>query len=134
MGKGKKKGAGLKFVCLLFSVLAVLGLVSPVFWSWSSEDVALSEASYFALIGGLVAVCIILSILTLALGPKHHVLSLFLLLILTLIALGIILLCLYLAVVLALIDDIYLLILGIPAVLTMIWIILFWATSFKCYR
>ena len=134
MGKGKKKGSGLKFVCLFFSVLAVLGLVSPVFWSWSSEDASISEASYFALIGGLVAVCIILSFLTLVSGPKHHVLSFFLLLILTLIALGIILLCLYLAVILALIDDIYLLILGIPAVLIAIWIILFWAMSFKCYR
>ena len=39
MEKGKKKHVGLKFVCIFFSVLAVLGLMVPVFWSFASEEV-----------------------------------------------------------------------------------------------
>lgn len=134
MEKGKKKHVGLKCVCIFFSVLAVLGLMVPVFWSFASEEVSVS-GSFYAWIGLLAGVCVILAILTLVFGPKHHVLSFFLLLILTLTALVIILMCLYLAIILmAFIDDIYVLLPGIPVVTTMIWIILFWVTYFKCCR
>ena len=133
MGKGKT--CGLKYVCLVFSVLAVLGLLVPVLWSFVSEDVSISDWSSLVWIGLLAGVCIVLAILTLFLGPKHHVLSVFLLLILTLVILGIILLCLYLALILwAFIDGIYVLLPVIPVVTSAIWIILFWVMFFKCYR